>query len=81
MGAEEREFNMNKMKPTTEPVKEKGGKSVRCNHKCLECTLPDCQNDVLTASEKAEARLRDINFMNYGHVMKQRPTKRKPRYV
>ena len=66
-------------KLTTEPIKEKRGESIRCNHNCFECKQKDCVNDVITASEKAEARLRDINFTNYGNVMIQKPTKRKHR--
>ena len=65
-------------KLTTEPVKEKEV-SVRCDHKCFECIFEDCVNDVITASEKAEARLRDISYTSYGHVIHQKPTKRKHR--
>lgn len=53
--------------------------SVRCHHNCFECKFDDCINDVLTSTEKAESKLRDINYMGYGKVMIQKPTRRKHR--
>lgn len=72
---------MRTMKLTTESNQRKGkdNKSVRCHHNCFECEQKDCVNDVITASEKAEARLRDISYTNYGVIIHQKPTKRKHR--
>ena len=48
--------------------------SERCNHKCFECTHEDCDNDVLTVTEKMEASQRDRSFTDYGTVvLKGRP--------
>lgn len=51
----------------------------RCNHDCFNCKFDDCVNDTITISERAESRQRDINYMSYGNVIKQRPQKAKHR--
>ena len=70
-------MNMKTETTTKQRIKKEG--SVKCNHNCFECIFEDCVNDVITASEKAEARLRDISYTNYGVVIHQKPTKRKHR--
>ena len=53
--------------------------NVRCHHNCFECELPDCQNDVLTKTERMEQNQRDINYSSFGSIMHQRPTRKKHR--
>lgn len=55
--------------------------SKRCNHDCFNCKFEDCVNDVLTQKERKEMKERDKNYVDYGFLIYQRPTRARLKHI
>ena len=55
--------------------------SKKCNHDCFNCPFDDCINDVLTSKERKEIAERDKNYIDYGFMVFQRPSKSRLKHI
>lgn len=53
----------------------------KCNRDCFNCIFDDCIMENITSEEREEAKERDKNYANFGHVyFSRKPRKAKYKY-